>query len=45
VRIARALQRAIRDHGTKPHWYARGSLPDVRRVLGAAIRKVLSESP
>jgi hypothetical protein len=45
VRIARAIQRAIRDHGTKPHWYARGSLPEVRHVLSAAIRKALSDSP
>jgi hypothetical protein len=45
VRIARAIQRAIRDHGTKPHWYARSSLPAVRAVLGVAIRKALSESP
>jgi hypothetical protein len=45
VRIARAIQRAIRDHGTKPHWYARGSLPGIRGVLDAAIRKALAESP
>jgi hypothetical protein len=45
VRIARAIQRAIRDRGTKPHWYARSSLPAIRTVLGAAIRKALSEAP
>jgi hypothetical protein len=45
LRIARAIQRAIRDRGTKPHWYARSSLPAIRAVLGTAIRKALSESP
>lgn len=45
LRIARAIQRAIGDHGTKPHWYARGSLPEIRRVLGSAIRRALAEAP
>jgi hypothetical protein len=45
IRIARAIQRAIRERGTKPHWYARGSLPEIRRVLGAAIKDALAHAP
>jgi hypothetical protein len=45
VRIARAIQQAIAKHGTKPHWYARGSLPAIRQVLEAAIKNALSKGP
>lgn len=45
VRIARAIQQAIARSGTKPHWYARSSLPDLRRVLGPAIRSALEHGP
>ena len=45
VRIARAIQHAIRERGTKPHWYARSSLPETRRVLASAIRKALADAP
>lgn len=45
VRIARAIQHAIAQRGTKPHWYARSSLSAIRAVLDAAIRKALSEAP
>ncbi len=45
MRIARAIQRAIAIGGTKPHWYARGALPDLRRILGAAIRDALASGP
>jgi len=45
VRIARAIQQAIARRGTKPHWYARGALPELRRVLGPAIRSALEHGP
>jgi hypothetical protein len=45
VRIARAIQQAIAKRGTKPHWYARGALPDLRRILNAAIKEALSNAP
>jgi hypothetical protein len=45
VRIARAIQQAIARRGTKPHWYARGALPELRQILGAAIRDALDKAP
>jgi hypothetical protein len=45
VRIARAIQQAIAKHGTKPHWYARGALPDLRRILAAALKAALAKTP
>lgn len=45
VRIARAIQQAIARRGTKPHWYARGALPGLRQILGAAIRDALAKAP
>jgi hypothetical protein len=45
VRIARAIQRLIALRGTKPHWYARGALPDIRRILAAAIKDALANAP
>lgn len=45
VRIARAIQQAIATRGTKPHWYARGALPDLRRILNAAIKDALANAP
>jgi hypothetical protein len=41
VRLARAIQMAIAKHGTKPHWYARSSLPAIRAALDAFIREAL----
>jgi hypothetical protein len=45
VRIARAIQRLISLRGTKPHWYARAALPDICRILGAAIQDALAKAP
>ncbi|MGH7297810.1 MAG: hypothetical protein ACRELB_22920, partial [Polyangiaceae bacterium] len=45
VRIARAIQQVIARRGTKPHWYARVALPDLRRILGVAIRDALAKAP
>jgi hypothetical protein len=44
-RIARAIQKAIALRGTKPHWYARGALPDLHRILAAAIKDALAKAP
>jgi hypothetical protein len=41
MRIARAIQQAIARRGTKPHWYARMSLPEIREALDAFIREEL----
>lgn len=45
IRIARAIQQAIARRGTKPHWYARRALPEVRRVLHALIADALEHCP
>ena len=41
VQIARAIQLAIAKKGTRPHWFARTSLPAIRAELDAFIRKAL----
>jgi hypothetical protein len=41
MQIARAIQRAIAAHGTKPAWFARQSLPELRAVLRAYIQEAL----
>lgn len=43
VHIARAIQIAISRHGTKPHWYMRQALPEIRRFLDVEIRIALRE--
>lgn len=39
--VARAIQAAIAKHGTKPHWYMRGSIFAVELILDVEIRKGL----
>lgn len=39
--VARAIQAAIAKHGTKPHWYMRGSVPAVEEILDREIRREL----
>lgn len=39
--VARAIQAAIAKHGTKPHWYMRGSVPAVEDILDREIRRGL----
>lgn len=39
--VARAIQAAIAKHGTKPHWYMRGSVPAVEAILDREIRRGL----
>lgn len=41
--IARAIQRAIAARGTKPHWYMRRALPEIRRFLDVEIRIALHD--
>ena len=41
VQVARAIQLAIAKKGTRPHWFARTSLPAIRAELDAFIRKAL----
>jgi hypothetical protein len=40
-RIARAIQMAIRKRGTKPHWYMRSAIPEVRKILGANMERAM----
>lgn len=39
--IARAIQKAISISGTKPHWFARQSLPEIRRYLDRFVHEQL----
>jgi len=41
--IARAIQLAIAKRGTKPHWYARDSLPAIAGILDTQIRAALPD--
>jgi hypothetical protein len=41
-RVAFMIQQKIARTGTMPHWYARASLPDVRRVLDACVKDALT---
>lgn len=41
MQIARAIQNAIAKHGTKPHWYARQSLPKIVQALDRHVRAEL----
>lgn len=37
--IARAISNAIAREGTKPHWFVRESLPEIRNILDFEIKK------
>jgi len=41
IALARAIQRAIAAKGTKPHFYARSSLPAIRAALDAFVKEAL----
>ncbi len=43
--IARAIQRQIAAHGTRPHWFVRSALPAVRAAVASAIREALHQGP
>lgn len=44
VHIARAIQIAISRHGTKPHWFMRKALPEIRKFLDVEIRIALNDA-
>lgn len=41
VQVARAISAGIEKHGTRPVWYVRESLPEIRGILNAEIQKNL----
>jgi hypothetical protein len=41
IRIARAIQHAISLHGTKPTFFARSSLPEIRALLNTFVHEAL----
>ncbi len=41
VQVAQAISKGIETQGTRPHWYVRESLPDIREILAAEVRKGL----
>jgi hypothetical protein len=41
--VARAIQFAIAKRGTKPHWYMRGAVPFVTKVLHTEIQKAVPD--
>lgn len=32
-KVARAISKGIEEHGTRPHWFVRESLGDIREIL------------
>lgn len=36
--VARAIAKGIEEHGTRPHWYVKESLPNIRRILHRNVR-------
>jgi hypothetical protein len=38
VQVAQAISKGIQEHGTRPHWYVRESLPEIRQILADQIR-------
>lgn len=43
-RVAWAIAMGIKRRGTKPTWFVRSSLPEIRAVLGACVRAQLARS-
>ncbi len=43
--IAFLIARAISVHGTKPHWYVRSALPEIRTLLNANVVQNLKNEP
>ena len=42
MRIARAIQAKLAKVGSRPHWYARESLPEIMTILDHEIRRALA---
>ena len=45
VQVARQIQRAIAQHGTKAHHFVEKAIPELRAILGAELRAALSGPP
>lgn len=45
VKIARQIQFAIGKRGTKPSWFARGSLPKIKDILREVVGQALRGNP
>jgi len=43
VRVAKRIQLAIAQHGTKPHWYMRSAVPHVVQVLDRLIQAAMPD--
>lgn len=43
VEVARAIAKGIEQHGTRPHWFVRDSLPAIRDILARNVRKELGK--
>ncbi len=41
IKVAQAISKGIELHGTRPHWFVRESLGDIREILNSEIHKVL----
>lgn len=42
--ITKAISKGIEAHGTRPHWFVRESLPEIKTILGQEIRKGLDRA-
>ncbi len=43
-KVARAISKGIEKHGTKPHWFVRESLPEIRQILDENMKKAKTSS-
>ncbi len=44
LQVAKAIQIAIAERGTKPHWFMRQSIPEIMKALDRHIHKALPPS-
>jgi len=42
-RIARMIQAKIAKYGTRPRWFVRSSLPRLRKILGAQVKRAIRD--
>lgn len=42
VQVAQAISKSIEARGTKPHWYVRESLPEIKEILNVEMQKAKS---
>jgi hypothetical protein len=43
IRVARAIQASIAKNGTRPRWFVRSSLPKLRKILDAQVKKAIRD--